>query len=190
MSASARSATRDGGRALARAVTNPYLVPLYALVLAFLLGAGTSSLVDRPPRLAVTGPSPGAAPTSAATPPSFTAATDGRPTFSVTATDPAVRDHVLWTVLATVAEDPRTFAPVRPPASLSPAPVQSVDEPLVDRLLCITVPDGWEVAVPPGAPDLVAAATGVAAERTACQGGWSDPRAVPATLTFLTGRSR
>ncbi|MGR7025649.1 hypothetical protein [Geodermatophilus sp. URMC 62] len=169
-------------------MANPHLVPLYALVLAFLLGAGTSALVDRPPRLAVTAP-PAAAPTSAVARSSFTAATDGRPTFSVTAADPAVRDHVLWTVLETVPGDLRTFAPVRPPTSLSPARVQSVDEPLVDRLLCITVPDGWEVTVPPGAADLVAAATGLAPGRTACQGGWSDPRAVPATLTFLTGRS-
>src|SRR3954471_22053141 len=103
MSASARSATRDGGRAIARVVANPHLVPLYALVLAFLVGAGASALVDRSPRLSVTGTSLPTAPTSAAAPPSFTAATGGRPTFEVAAADPAVRGQIVWTVLGTVA---------------------------------------------------------------------------------------
>jgi hypothetical protein len=89
--------------------------------------------------------------------------------------------------MGTVEGQPDTFAPLRPSASLPLNSEHPLEESLVDRLLCVTVPEGWTVSVPPGLADLAGAATGVVAERTACQGGWSDVRAVPATLTFLAG---
>jgi hypothetical protein len=169
---------------------SPYVVPLYALVMAFLLAIGVSALDEPSTALEVVGPSPPqTAHTTAAAAPAapFTAATDGKSVFSVTAEDPALREPVLWTVMGTVQGQPDTFAPLRPSASLPLNSEHPLEESLVDRLLCVTVPEGWTVSVPAGLADLAGAATGVVAERTACQGGWSDVRAVPATLTFLAG---
>ena len=174
---------------------SPYLVPLYALVMAFLLAVGVSAIGDPSTKLTVVEPPllPAqtlAAGTTANGAPAapFTAATDGKPVFSVTVKDPSLQD-LLWTVLERTEGQPQTFGPLRPPASLTPNTEQPLEESLVDRLLCVTVPEGWTVTVPPGVADLAGAATGVEAERTACQGGWSDVRAVPATLTFSAGES-
>jgi hypothetical protein len=172
---------------------SPYAVPLYALITASLLAMGVSALGGPATTLEVVGPSPPetAPPTAAAAPvASFTPATDGKPVFSVTVDDPALRQQqILWTVMAMVDGQPGAFAPLRLPASIPPNSEQPLEESLVDRLLCVTVPEGWAVSVPPGLADLAGAATGVDAERTACQGGWSDLRAIPATLTFLAGES-
>jgi hypothetical protein len=162
-------------------------VPLYALVTAFLLALGVSALEEPPAALEVVGPSPPqVSDTKEAAAPAapFTAATDGKPVFSVTAADPDLHQPVLWTVLGRVQGQPDRFAPIRPSASLALNSEHSLEESLVDRLLCITVPESWTVSVPPGLADLAGAATGMVLERTACQGGWSDIRAVPATLTF------
>lgn len=182
------------GRNAGFAWRHPAFVPAGALVAALLLalvvgGFGGAPNAPVPPPLAptttATTSSPPTTASAAPTEPAFAPAENGIPQFEVT-DDQAQLKNYEWVVMAPDLKAADKFTPIRPPAKAQPNTPTPLGEPLVNRLLCVTVPQGWTITVPPSVPNLTPQPD---QQATACQGGWSDQRAVPSHLTFVASKA-
>jgi hypothetical protein len=170
---------------------HPYLVPAYAFVVSLLLATAVTVL-SAPAEVGAVVPPPVVAPPPPPAPiEEFREAKDGKPTLVVVAdppdSDPGPVDLV---VLKPSDEDPNSY--IRDPESPGKEITVGTDLPLpksiVGQLVCVTARVGFTVSPPDGMADL-AAATTLDQQRTSCQGGWSDPLAVPAELTFFVRKT-
>jgi hypothetical protein len=158
------------------------LVSIYALFAAFLfvLVVGLIASATIPPAPQHRQPALAPAPDNASAP--FKPADEGKPTFSVVGTG-SPTPTVVWSVLDRDDKVPDGYHQVGDPRRISLQQLQRLEKPLVDGLLCVKVDTpGWSIAPPEGVVDLTPRSK--AGATMACQGGWSDPRAVPAVLTF------
>lgn len=177
---------------------HPAVVPAGALITALVLavvvggfGGGAESSADQPrptPAPTAAPPTTTPPPTTSPTPipttaPTFVAAPDGKPSFTVDADANDPLSSYSWKVLVQAGGKLKPRGDALPGQPNVPLPIA---EPLVNRWLCVTVPDGWTVHVPAAAANLTP--PGEDPVRTVCQGGWSDARAVPRELVFTAAK--
>jgi hypothetical protein len=169
---------------------HPYLVPAYAFVVSLLLATAVTGLSAQAD-VGTAVPPPVVAPPAPAAPiGEFREAINAIPTVVVVADEPLVDPlPVNLVVLMPSGKEPNSYVhdPKIPGKEITVGTYHKLEASVVSRLVCITARDKFSASAPAGMENLDAAKT-IDPERTSCQGGWSEPLAVPAELTFFVER--
>jgi hypothetical protein len=163
---------------------HPYLVPAYAFVVSLLLATAVTVL-SAPAEVGAVVPPPVVAPPPPPAPPEeFRAAKNGKPTLVVVADQQVGAPWQVDRVIVRRSDKDRRRYDSPTEKAITVGTYQELEESVVDRLVCVRAPAGFTVWAPEGITEQVTA-TDLDDQRTSCQGGWSDPQAVPAELTFF-----